>query len=322
MHPLIARIHPALRTAFVAWLLSRLVIWLSTPSRAFELAGGAPLPGLLAGLVDTVPADLGGGRLLHDIVVFSPWIAVEAAFLVAGVCIYHFARATELPQLAERACWLWFFNPLLVVAAGDWGLQMAVATGAIATAALATDRPRSGAAAAIVATGCRLEFIILAPAFALAAWRRFRAGGHSPTTLTLSICAIPAAFTAWMATSIHMAGSTHICLRALHRDTEWRSSFAFWETASTPELVTATAIAVAVVASLRHVRRFPLWYSAAALPALLWPLVHQPSDLAAITTAWAVPVFVYFARATDDRSIERPLLCAFAVGFTAAAFGL
>lgn len=320
MHPLVARLHPAFRTAVTAWLLSRILIWVSAPSHLLELADGAPLPGLVATFVDAATATVPPG-IASDLVAFGPWIFLEAAVLTAGIAVYHFARATELPQFAERACWLWFFNPIWAVTAGNWGAQTAAACGALAVAAMATHRPRRAIVAAVIATGCRLEFIVLWPAIALAAWRHRRDERHTTTTLAAALIAVPVAFAAWIATALHLAGSAGTSMRSIHGDRAWRDSLSMVDT-PTVEWIVIGALTVAIAVCLYYVRRFPAWYALAALPPLIWPLVQTPAITAAVTTCWALPAFVYFATATDDRSIERPLLATLIVAFAAAAFTL
>lgn len=320
MHPLIARIHPAVRTALLAWLISRSALWVLSTGRPDELADGRPLPGL----VDTALGYLGAGidsRLAAQILDLAPWLVAEISLLVAGVAVYRFARTTGLPRLAERACWLWFFNPVLAMTALDWGAQMAAATGAIALAGVVTARPYRAIAAAVVAVGCRLEFVLLWPALGLAAWRHHCPKRHSTTTLAVAIGALPVAFSAWIGLSWHLAGSASTSLRSMHNGASWRQTSELIPTVPT-ELLWVVALVAGVVLALRYLRRFPIWYLVAALPLLIWPLLQVPVYFAATTTAWTLPTFVHLAVATDDRSIERCVLVGLAVGFVLTAYSL
>lgn len=320
MHPLIARIHPALRTALMAWLLSRSVVWLATPGRPSALSDGAPLPGLVTTAMQALEAAVPAGAP-SALVAIAPWVVAEVLLLCAGVAVYRFTRTTDLPQLAERACWLWFFNPVLAMSALDWGTQVGAATGALAIAGIVTHRPRRAALAAVIAVGCRLEFILLWPAIALAAWSRYRPDKHSPSILALSGLTLPVAFSAWIGASWHLAGASHTSLRALHGDAMWRDAHN-WMPSSAAETLLLVALATAIVLLARYARRFPLWYVFCALPALLWPFAQVPAHFAAVTAAWALPSFVHFALATDDRAVERPLLAALIIGFVFAAIHL
>ena len=316
MHPLVARLHPALRTAVVAWLTSRVIIWSAAPSKTLVVADGSPLSGLTAAALDAISATPGPWSQLT---MAAPWIVLEVVLLVAGIAVYRFARSTDLPQLAERACWLWFFNPVLAISAGDWGAQMAVACGALAIAGVAIHHPRRAALAALVATGCRLEFVILWPAMAIAAWHHRRDKRHGPVSTAMAIGAIPVAFITWIAITLYLAGSANTSLRSVHGEALWRESLSLGAASSTDMVLMALAAILAAIA-FGSARRFPLWYLLAALPPVAWLFLKVPASAAAVPLTWALPLFVYVAAATDDRSIERPLMVAMAVAFTAIAF--
>lgn len=319
MHPLIARLHPAVRTGLVAWLISRSALWLLSTHRPADLATGSPLPGLVDTALDSLNSSI-GSETAATLVGTAPWIAVEILILIAGIGVYRFARTTGLPRLAERACWLWFFNPVLAMTATDWGAQLAAATGAIALAAVVTARPLRGVAAAVVAIGCRLEFVLLWPALAVAAWRHHCPKRHSPATLALTVTAMPVAFTAWIALSWHLAGSADTSLRLIHNGASWRAASELIP-AAPHQLIWAVGLIGALIVAIRYLKRFPVWYLLAALPLLVWPLVQVPVYFAAITTAWALPTFVHLAVATDDRNVERALLAGLVVAFLLIAHG-
>lgn len=317
MHPLIARIHPAVRTALFAWLFSRTALWVLHPTRAVELADGAPLPGLvdqtLQQLLGTISAPW-----LAQVVAATPWVMVEVLILIAGISVYRFARTTDLDRLAERACWLWFFNPLLALNPDAWGMQLAVATGTIAVAAVVTRRPRLSAVATVVAVGCRPEFVVLAPAVALAAWKHCRPPNHSPFAFAASLLAIPAAFTGWIVATWHLGGAAGTSLRSLHGGVSWRDSSSILP-ASAPEWITLVVLAAVLLLAIRYLKRFPLWYAVAAAPAAIWPLFQEPMYLAATTIAWSLPTFVHLGVATDDRGTARALIVGCAVAFVLIA---
>jgi hypothetical protein len=317
MHPLIARIHPAFRIALTAWLLSRGALWIFGGPGLAELTNGAPLPGVIAALIDQAAAAVPTGAMTTAVHLL-PWAALECLMLWAGVAVYRFARTTDLPQIAERACWLWFFNPLLAFHFFDWGTQIALATGTLAVSALVTRRPRLAAMAAVVAIGCRLEFVVLWPALALAGWHHYRHGGQTSETFWLPAAIIPAAFTAWIATSWHLAGTLDTSLRAVHGDLIWRDAAA-WAPTSPAESLFFVAAASGLFLALRYARRLPRWYLFAAVPLLAWPLLQIPAHQAAIVVAWSLPTFTHLAIATDDRSLERAVMAGFVIGFCAVA---
>ncbi len=317
MHPLIARIHPAFRTALFAWLLSRGALWITCASASADLGTGAPLPGLVATALEHLTAMVPPGPI-SALIMLMPWIAVECLMLAAGVAVYRFARTTELPQIAERACWIWFFNPILALSILDWGTQAAAAAGALAIAGFITYRPGRATIAAFIAVGCRLEFILLWPAIAIAGWRHYRRGKDPAYMPWSAALIVPISFITWIGLTWHLAGTANTSLRALHGDAAWRTAETL--APSFPgEVLLLTAVAGALVLALCYARRFPLWYLALALPALLWPLVQIPIHFAAITVAWSLPTFVHLACATDDRAVERPLLVGLVIGFLFAS---
>lgn len=317
MHPLIARIHPAFRTALFAWLLSRGALWIACASTSVKIGTGAPLPGLLDAGLQQLASALPAGPQTAALMLL-PWIAVELLMLAAGVAVYRFARVTSLPQIAERACWLWFFNPILALTITDWGTQAAAAAGALAIAGFMTHRPAKAALAAFVAVGCRLEFILLWPALAIAGWRHYRRGkdpAHMPWSAAL---VVPIAFITWIGLTWHLAGSAGTSLRALHGDAAWRTIDSLTPTFP-GEVILLIAVAGALLLAFSYARRLPLWYLTIALPALLWPLVQVPIHFAAITLAWSIPTFLHLAIATDDRAVERPLLVGLVIGYLFAS---
>lgn len=316
MHPLVARIHPGLRTAFFAWFFSRSFLWVVTGPRPLDAATPTPFPAL----VDTLLLDMAGAvtsEIATGVLRALPWVATELLLLVAGVAVYRFARSTKLPQLAERACWLWFFNPVLALTVLDWGAGLAAATGALALGAVVTHRPRLAAVAAIVAVGCRPEFGLLGPAIAIAAWRHHRPDKEGTPTLAAITVAVPLAFSAWIGVAWHLAGSAGTSLRALHGDGRWRTTSDLIPSIPVEALVVAGLLAAAGLA-IRYLRRVPIWYVLCALPAIAWPLTQVPAQSAALALAWSLPTFVHLGMVTDDRSIERPLIAALVMAFVLA----
>lgn len=316
MHPFIARIHPALRTALLAWLLSRGALWIACAQTSRELATGAPLPGIMASSVEWFAALFPFG-LAQALVTLTPWILVELLMLTAGVSVYRFARKTELPQVAERACWLWFFNPILAMTALDWGTQAAAALGALAVAGLVTYRPGRATLAAFLAVGCRLELILLWPALAIAGRRYYRPGKDNPSMPWLAALTVPLSFAFWIGITWHLAGSSKTSLRAVHGEALWRD----WSNLI-PDFPTEFLLLLScgglLLLAMAHIKRFPLWYLVCAVPLLIWPFVQVPVYFAAITLAWALPSFVHLAIATDDRSLERPLFAGLILAYILA----
>ncbi len=317
MHPLLTRIHPALRTALVAWLFSRLTLWLMWPIRPDVLGHGQPLPGLLQSLIHQL-SDAITSAVASTAVEALPWIALELGLLYAGVCVYRFARTTELPQIAERATWIWMWSPLLALHAADWSGQMAIILATIALASLVSRRPRLAIVAAFFALGCRLELMILWPAFLIAAIAEHNKGKRSTQMeMIAQVAVIPLAFAAWIAASWHLAGQAQTSLRDLHGDTLWRTSEHLLVAGPIDQLLVAAGLALLFL-TLRYFRRLPSWYALAALPLLVLPLAQVPAYPLALLWGAGLPLVVYLALATDDRRVERPLMAALVIAFILA----
>lgn len=312
MHPLLAHIHPALRTALLAWLTSRAALWaalLHTGTwESLRLSESAPLSGVLSHIFEvalqTAPAGAGTAALT-----LAPWVLLELATLWAALSVYRFARNTELPQVAERAVWLWCFNPLLALNATDWTTSMAATLGAGAIASMVTYAPRRGAFAALVAMGLRLEFIVMWPAMMIAGFKAYRPGKDPQDTPWLGAAVPPLAFAGWMAVAWHTGQ-----LRHLHGDAAWRDVGAL-SLPATPEILLLACALGAALLAIRYASRHPAWYLLAALPALAWPFLQVPAAFAAVTFAWTLPTAVHLALATDDRAVERPLFAGLIIAF-------
>lgn len=304
--------HPALRTSLLAWLLSRGALWILLPIGA-PIQTGAPLPGLINTALDSLTALLSPGPA-QAIATLLPWLFLELMMLLAGILVFHFVRKTELQQFAERACWLWFFNPVLAMSALDWGAQLAMATGAIALAGFTTSRHRLATVATIIATGCRLEFILFAPALAIAAKAGFRPKKDSPLIPWIGALILPLSFTIWIGLSWYLAGTADTSLRTLHGAATWRS-LDDWMPLFPIEAIFVALLVGLLILSFRYARFFPRWHLLISLPALLLPLVYVPAHLAALSLSWSLPTFAQLSRFTDDRSIERPLLVSMVIAY-------
>lgn len=305
--------HPALRTSLLAWLFSRGAIWLLLPAGPGPILTGAPLPGLTATALETLTNSLSPGPA-QALAMLAPWLILEALMLLAGLSVYQFVRKTELPQFAERACWIWFFNPIIAISALNWSAQIAMAAGAIAIAGFTTSHHRRATIAAIIATGCRLEFILLAPAIAIAAKKGFRPKKDHPIIPWLGALIVPISFTFWIGLTWSLAGSANTSLRTLHGTTTWRS-LNDWTPTFPLEAICLAALLALLLLTLRYARFFPRWHLLISTPALLLPFLHIPAHLAALSLSWSLPSFAQLGRLTDDRSIERPLLIALTIAY-------
>lgn len=319
MHPLVARIHPSYRTAFLAWFVTRSLLWMAT-----AVAGHSPIPALDApGFAEGAP---GWGFLVVAAesldVAAGGWGAYgagalalaalgELAMLGACVAVYRFVRREQLPQTADRATWLWAACPAMVwtLPATDW--SFAVAGVAIALAALSASRHIGAGFALLVAMSFKPETILLWPGLALMGWKTYQPGKQHPISPWLTTLGPPAVFSALILLAMSLAGRFGVSLRTLQTGTQWRDSLA-WHGLEThfAELVLGAVLVSGLVMAVQQFRQCPKSWPLLALPMLAWPFLHQPPTAAVAAVLLAVPFFAYLGKATGDPSLERPLLTA------------
>ncbi|MFW5967964.1 MAG: hypothetical protein ACOCV2_10615, partial [Persicimonas sp.] len=211
MHPLVARIHPSLRTAFFAWVVTRGVLWLAAAAAGEplwveptpQMAEGAPGWSLLvhsAGHLDSLWAigSVGAGTLAITAV-------IEAALLAALVGVYRFVRRDHLPAVAERATWLWAAFPAMASTLPPGAWAFAIAGVAICLGALSAGRHVLALAAMIAAMSFKPEVLLIWPGAALLGWKTYRPNKQPPSTPWLLTLGPPAAFSATVVTAMHLA---------------------------------------------------------------------------------------------------------------------
>ncbi len=318
MHPLVARIHPSIRTSVTAWLLCRLYVWSflllqSQPPTPAFLAGGSPRGApLWVGAVE-------GARQIASLVGGSAewWLAGagELVLLAGAVAVYRFARKDDLPHTAERTTWLWLATPAAALTLPVSAWNFAAAGLAVGLASLRGGRWMWATLALVAAVGFRPESLIVGAGIVWMAWRVYQPAKNptwGPWAVTL---AVPAAFTLFVGIAILLAGTWGISVRTLQTGAEWRAHWPWPPGVEDVSLMAAaTAVLVVVVLFARHAKRTPLSWPLIALPALVWPLLHDPVLPATGALLFAVPAYVLLARALDDRRMERPVLTASLVG--------
>lgn len=323
MHPLLTPIHPALRTALIAWSLGRLICWLSAHARGcwpwalltFQDASGtlgwSVLVRALLWLDGRAAAIQGISPSAIAMTILS-----ELAILGGLIAVYHIARRDALPQSAERATWLFALSPLMALWTPHPSWSLAI-SGALIAMAMAERARYVGAALMIgLAVSMRLDAALAAPALAwlgVKAWAPGRAHPLAPWALGVW------GFAQWPL-SIFMAmflgGKLQVSLRTLHPE-PLRSSAAGLDVATMAGLG-LLGLALALLARAR--REVPWALALSALPALLWPMLHQPPNLT-LFGAWgmAIPLFVALANRLDNPAWERPVLLSLAAGMLAIA---
>ncbi|TDP77209.1 hypothetical protein [Bradymonas sediminis] len=316
MHPLVTRIHPSYRTAFLAWFVTRSVLWIAaalagvSPMLAAEdfssFAGGSPGWSLL---VHTV-------GLCGD---YAPQVLAglgELSLLAGCVAVYRFVRRDQLPQTAESATWLWAASPAMIftIPAGDW--TFAIALAAVALMALGESRHILAGITLAAAMWFRPEAILLWPGVAFLGWQYYQPSKHHSMSIWAATLGPLVAFILMVLTAIGMAGRYGVSIRTLQGPSEWRHGFD-WQSAPmemiathSADLFLLAAIVVCLVMVVGYFRQVPKSWPLLALPCLAWPLLYQPPTAAIAMMLFALPFFGYLARAAADPVAERPLLTA------------
>jgi hypothetical protein len=318
MHPLVARIHPSIRTSLTAWLLCRLYIW-----SYVLLQGGAPTPSFLAGASPRgAPLWVGiveGADRVASLVGGTPewWLAAagELVLLAGAVAVYRFARKDDLPHTAERATWLWMATPAAALTLPVSAWNFAAAGLAVGLANLRGGRFGWATLALVVAVGFRPESLIVGAGTIWMAWRVYKPAKQPSWGPWVAGLAVPAAFTLFVGIAILLAGSWGISIRTLQTGAEWRTQWP-WPPGveDIPFVAAALGALIVLILFARDAKRTPLSWVLVALPPLVWPLLHDPVLPATGTLMFAVPGYVLLARALDDRRMERPVLTASLVG--------
>ncbi len=311
MHPLVARIHPSLRTAFFAWLLCRTVAWTALFVRWHHGTEATFEPGV-------------GAFAWHWIVAFSDWsdgiyamtgtlfLVGVGELLLYGACvgIYRYARRDGMPQTAERATWLWALSPLMLFAVPGQAWQWAVALVPIAFALASTGRGVPAAIAAALAIAIRPEVALIWPAITAESWAgRIKQDTTGPLAVSLGV---PAAFALSIFGTILFGDGASV----LHVAAEWRT----WDwggvEAHAVDLAVAFGLLAGVALHFRYATKTPRRLLL-AIPCLAFPLLLTPMAVMAATAAFSAPTFFLLAKATEDPALERPVLAASLLAFFA-----
>lgn len=309
MHPLVARIHPSLRTAFFAWLLCRTTAWTALFVRWSHGTEPTFEPGV-------------GAFGWRWIVAFSSWcdgiypmsgtiflVGVgELLLLAACVALYRYARRDAMPQTAERATWLWALSPLMIFAVPGQGWQWTVALVPIAFALSGAGRGVLAAVAAGLAIAIRPEVALIWPAIAAEAWSgRLKADTTGPLAVTFGV---PAAFAlSIFGTLLFGDGASVLHVAAEWRVWEWRGLSHHFADAAV-----VTALVAAVGLHLRYATKTPKRLLL-ALPCLIFPIFLTPTAAMAATAAFSAPTFMLLGKAAEDPAFERPLFAASLLAF-------
>lgn len=300
MHPLMTHINPSVRAALWVWALSRAGAWLLGGGVGAAALGGEGGPAW-----SWLCATLGGLEGAWGV-----WALIalgELAWGVGAASVYAFVRRDALPQTAERAAWLWGLSPLVCLATptGSWALAACLVCAACAAARGGRHLLALGALG--VAMGMRLELVVLAPAVAWAGAKAFEPGRHrpwAPWALGLGPWAMASA---WVFAAVLSAGAAGASTRGLHGG--WRGSLAMeWGWGSAPEVILAAWTLGFVALAVRFRGRTPGHWLALGAPALALPWIHAGVEAGAPAILAAPALFGLLGKATEDPSVERPIL--------------
>jgi hypothetical protein len=298
MHPLVARIHPSLRTAFFAWIIARIAVWYGAYVRLGSVLGGI---------------DVGLGTPTYRsalealLLVGSPWDVrilaglSELVLLLGVVAVYRFARRDGVPQTADRATWLWIASPAMVFAVpgSDW----AFAYGLVALAMASVTRVRWSALALCLAVALRPEAVVVWPALAWAWWSH--RGETDPLIATVFSVLPGAAFAGTVLGGLLMGQPDALFAGAAG----WREDFA-WHgfAAHTTDLVVAGGVLVGLAIAIRMFKETPRSWIFCTLPVLVLVVMARPTLAGLAVIPFAIPLFVQTAKLAQDVGFERVLL--------------
>lgn len=323
MHPLLTPIHPALRTALSAWMVSRALSWLIMYGRGVwpwallteqDARGGA---GWSLWTHALLWLDARWGFIAGQPP--SAWamtVAAELAILAGLVSVYQLSRRDALPQVAERATWLWALSPLmaLLLPGQAWTIAVGLALVSLACA----ERARYGAAllCAAIAVSFKLDVALIAPMLAWLGYKAYAPGrAHPLAPWVLGVGGV-ALWPLSIFGAMWLGGMGGVSLRTLHPE-----PFALHGLASLNGALMLKIGAVAIaLGALFKVRREQPWpVLAMSLPMLAWPLLFEHRGELFGVWGLCAAVFVGLSRMAEDPAWERPLLGALIVGQLAMA---
>lgn len=309
MHPILATLHPALRTAVLATLLTQGgLLLLAMQSGQSPWIDALPSSGathllpaelLLSRLATLLGTPLSGHLFL---------IAQKLCCLITTLGVYHFCRKDMLPQTAERTTWLFALSPVLLLTP-SLPMAIAAACGVTALASAVHGRYLIGAVAALVGTFFFPYLAILSPAL-LGLGLRARTP-HTPTFLPVLLAMSPLIAASLIVFATFMfAGALGISMRALsgalpslHAVDAMHQGIDL----DTSKLIFLAGFALNLVGAYRYAASTPRSWPLITLPLFLLPLCFEQSSLFFIHILLAIPTFAYASKLTEDPARERPL---------------
>ncbi len=314
MHPVVAQIHPSIRTAFFAFFIGRTALYL-----ALHAVGQSPLDvrvegGLLAEwlrilseLANThVDSIDGAGDWLR-------FVLNETAVFLGLIGLYRFVRRDAMPQGADRAVWFAACSPLmfLTLPGADWAFVFAMAMWSLEI--VAAGHAIWGSLLFMIGVMTRPDLLVLWPGFAAVCLR----GNSTDKWQTWVGAVLPL-----------LAFATRVLWAVLFGDPDslytyeaaWRTEWA-WEgwSAHLGDLGILGMALFGVLLALHHVARRPRAWLVMAIPCLVWPVLHEPSTAAVGTLLVCAPAYGYLGAFTEDPARERLLMGLSLLGLVALA---
>ncbi len=304
MHPIVARIHPALRTTLLAFLVGRGAFWLSRWIQGRDLAtltyGVGPWANsqtLVELANDVVPA-ADGHFGTYSMIGLS-----EVMIWLTALAIYKIIRREGLPQTADRAVWFWMCSPLiaLLVPGSNWILGGMLALWALEFAG--SNRAAWAGVLMAVAATIAPQTVVLFPGVA-----------------ALSFRSAKDEFTPWVATLLPTLTVACLVLYGVLFGDAPRYIFdAFlvrenWVPAQiiqSPWDIAQIALGLVLLAFwAANLKRLPRSFALLSLPAIVVLLVAPVGFPNMFPLMIAAPIWAYLALFAQNPEIERPILSA------------
>ncbi len=244
----------------------------------------------------------------------------ELVLLAGAVGVYQFARRDSVPQIAERATWLWMACPLMLWTVLDASWAFIIGLGAVSLSLAGQGRHRLALLACAFALGFKPEFLCLWPALAYLGWKSYVSGRHPEYSRFLLAFGPPAFFAGWIVFTFAMAGRVGVSLRDLRAESIWRMTWN-WQgwAAHRADIWAVLLCGLVLLLALRYMRQTPRAWVLITAPCAILPLLHEPAGLGIAWLLIALPAFAYLGRATENPVLERPLLVAFFGGLLGSA---
>ena len=302
MHPVIARIHPSIRTALFAWLVSRAMIL-----TAWSRGGGAMVLSEESG----TPLWLGLQTLaeLHPIAMQLAFVAIELTIPFALVAVYRFARRDTLPQGAEHATWLVAFAPAMamLVPGSPWTAGVGLAL--ISLGSIVSGSFWIAGIALVVAVALIPETCFVLPGLFAIGWKtRNESGVRGVWVPVAGLCG----FCAVILYAVFL-GDPGFFAEGLHRRTEVASIL----DQPVIALVLCAAFCIVVVGAYRTTTYRWLFFA----PVVLTPLLFSPTSSALAISLFAAPVVATaLTVVSEDLGFQRFVLMLSALGLCTLAY--